>query len=118
VIQPPLEGDVAELTGYQRKWLRGQAHALRPVVHLGRQGATEGVLREIDAALESHELIKVQGTAKAENREVAGQLEAELGAAVVGLIGHVLILYRPHPDPEHRRIAVPAGPRDDRGARP
>ena len=107
---------MAELTGFQRKWLRGQAHALRPVVRLGRQGATEGVLREIDAALESHELIKVQGTDKAENRELVAPLEAELGAAVVGLIGHVLILYRPHPDPESRRIVLPAGPRDERSA--
>jgi RNA-binding protein len=104
---------VAELTGFQRKWLRGQAHDLRPVVQLGRQGLSAGVLREIDAALEIHELIKIQGSDKAENRAFAEPLEAELGAAVVGLIGHVLILYRQHPDPEERRIEVPASPRDE-----
>jgi RNA-binding protein len=96
-----------KLTGAERKWLRGQAHSLRPVVRLGRQGLTEGVLREIDAALDSHELIKVQGQDKAENRELAGRLEAELDAEVVGLIGHVLILFREQADPELRRFELP-----------
>ncbi len=98
---------MAKLTGAQRKWLRGQAHSLRPLVRLGRQGLTEGVLREIDAVLDSHELVKVQGLDKAENRELAGRIETETGAEVVGLIGHVLILFRAQEDPELRRFELP-----------
>lgn len=98
---------MAKLTGAQRKWLRGQAHSLRPLVRLGKQGLTEGVVREIDAVLDSHELVKVQGLGKAENRELTERLEAELGAEVVGLIGHVLILFREQEDPELRRFEIP-----------
>lgn len=98
---------MAKLTGAQRKWLRGQAHSLRPLVRLGKQGLTDGVVREIDAVLDSHELVKVQGQGKAENRELTERLEAELGAEVVGLIGHVLILFREQEDPELRRFEIP-----------
>jgi RNA-binding protein len=99
---------MAELKGSLRKWLRGQAHSLRPIVQIGRQGLSEGTLREIDFALETHELIKVQAVApKEEKREMAERIASELGAETVGLIGHILILYRRQPDPELRKIELP-----------
>lgn len=99
---------MAKLKGSQRKWLRGQAHSLRPVVQIGRLGLSENALREIDFALETHELIKVQATApKEEKQEIAQRIEKELGAETVGMIGHILILYRRQPDPELRRIEIP-----------
>ena len=97
-----------KLKGSQRKWLRGMAHSLRPVVWLGKHGLTDSTLREIDAALEIHELIKVQGaSSKEENREVATRIEERLGAETVGLIGHILIFYRQQPDPERRTLDLP-----------
>jgi RNA-binding protein len=99
---------MAKLKGSQRKWLRGQAHSLKPVVQIGRNGLSEGTRREIDFALDTHELIKVQAVApKDEKQELARQIEAELGAETVGLIGHILILYREQPDPELRRFELP-----------
>jgi RNA-binding protein len=96
------------LTGAQRKWLRGQAHGLDPVVRLGKNGLTDSVLREIDAALEVHELIKIQAPgAKEEKREVAREIEERLKATEVGTIGHVLILFRRNPDPERRVVELP-----------
>jgi RNA-binding protein len=97
-----------KLKGSQRKWLRGQAHSLKPVVQIGRNGLTEGTLREIDFALDSHELIKVQAVApKDEKQELARQIEEQLGAETVGLIGHILILFREHPDPEMQHFELP-----------
>ena len=97
-----------KLKGSERKWLRGQAHSLKPVVWIGRSGLSEGTRREIDLALDAHELIKVQAVApKEEKQELARQIEADLGAETVGLIGHVLILYREHSDPEQRRFELP-----------
>jgi RNA-binding protein len=99
---------MAKLKGSQRKWLRGQAHSLRPIVQVGRQGLTEGALREIDFALETHELIKVQAVApKEEKQGMAQKISAELGAEPVGLIGHILIFYRRQRDPELRKIEIP-----------
>jgi RNA-binding protein len=101
---------MARLTGFQRKALRGQAHGLKPLVRIGKQGLTEGALHEIAAALDVHELIKVHGAGtKEEKQDLARRIEEGTGAEAVGQIGHVLILYREQPDPEKRRIAVPEG---------
>ena len=48
------------LTGAQRKYLRGLAHSLRPVVQAGKNGITPELLRAVDEALEHQELIKVK----------------------------------------------------------
>lgn len=97
-----------KLKGVQRKWLRGQAHSLKPVVQIGKNGLSEGTLREIDLALDYHELIKVQAVApKEEKQELSRQIEEKLGAETVGLIGHMLIVYREHPDPDQRIYELP-----------
>ncbi|HYG63282.1 MAG TPA: ribosome assembly RNA-binding protein YhbY [Thermoanaerobaculia bacterium] len=97
-----------KLKGSQRKWLRGMAHALKPVVQIGKQGLTEGVISQVDTALADHELIKVQAVAsKEEKQEVGRQLEEATGAEVVGLIGHILILFRQNADPEKQLYELP-----------
>ena len=98
---------MAKLTGAQRKHLRGLAHALKPLVQIGKQGLTEAAIRQVDEALNDHELIKVQAAVpREEKREVAARLAIELDAEVAGQIGHVIILYREHPDPEQRSIEL------------
>lgn len=98
---------MAKLTSAQRKHLRGLAHALRPVVQIGKQGLTEATLRQADEALNDHELIKVQAAVPREQkRAVADRLAGELEAEVAGHVGHVIILYREHPDPEMRAIEL------------
>ena len=49
-----------ELTGYQRKYLRGLAHNLKPAIIIGKKGITEPVITEIKEALNKHELIKIK----------------------------------------------------------
>lgn len=96
------------LSGAQRKWLRGMAHTLKPVVQVGKNGFTEAVIGQIDKALDDHELIKIQAPAtKEEKQELARRIEEELAAEAVGLIGHILILYRRNPDPEKRLYDLP-----------
>jgi RNA-binding protein len=95
------------LTGAQRRQLRGLAHALEPVVRVGQSGLTSGVLAEIDRALSAHELIKVRFLGG--NDQLRGSAQGmadDHGAALVGTVGHVAVLYRPHEDPERRRVRV------------
>ena len=87
------------LNGKQRRHLRALAHHLDPVVLLGHKGLTEGVVRQVDTALDDHELIKVRlGTECPMDVDAVG---AELGeqtkSSVVGTVGRVLMLYRRHP---------------------
>jgi RNA-binding protein len=84
------------LTNPQKRYLRGLAHALRPVVLVGAKGVTPGVLAELELALEQHELVKVK--VAAEDREARDAAIAAFGegaqASLVGRVGHVAVLYR------------------------
>jgi RNA-binding protein len=104
-----MGGTMAELKGAQRKHLRGLAHSYKPVVQIGKDGLSEGVVHAVDSALEAHELIKLKMAADRDEREALVPLiEARLGCECVGTVGRVAILYREHPDPEKRRITVPS----------
>ncbi len=86
------------MEGYQRKYLRGLAHKLEPVVLVGQAGVTEGVIEAVDQALLDHELIKVRLREPEDKKAMARALAAGADAELCGLVGHTVILYRPHPD--------------------
>ena len=99
-----------ELNSQQAKYLRGLAHALKPVVLVGQQGLTEGVLAAIDAALEAHELIKVKFIEikdKEQKQALAGDICRTVRCFQAGLIGHTAIFYRPAVTPSRRKIVLP-----------
>jgi len=99
-----------ELRGADRRYLRGLGSSLRPVVVVGKNGLGEAVLAKLRSELAAHELVKVRLTG--EDREQRDALARELAAAssshCVGRIGGIALLYREHPDPARRRIALPA----------
>jgi RNA-binding protein len=96
------------LSGAQKKFLRGRAHALEPLVQLGKQGLTEAILFTIDAELARHELIKIRVVGDRETkRAICAEIAERLACGHAGTVGHVAILYRPHPEPEKRRIELP-----------
>ncbi|PZD57475.1 ribosome assembly RNA-binding protein YhbY [Pantoea ananatis] len=85
------------LSTKQKQHLRGLAHPLKPVVMLGGNGLTEGVLAEIEHALEHHELIKVKiASEERETRQlIVEAIVRETRASNVQVIGKTLVLYRP-----------------------
>lgn len=98
------------LTGFQKRSLRALAHGIKPVAFVGQKGATPALVQAVEAALEAHELIKVKFVDlkdKAEKAGITDALARRTGAEVVGTIGHVLMLYRPHPNAKKRRIRLP-----------
>lgn len=86
-----------EISENQRRFLRGRAHTLKPLIQIGGNGLTEAVARETARALNDHELIKVR--ARGADRESRDTLFAELAArtdsTLIHRIGHVAVLYRP-----------------------
>ncbi len=96
------------LSSTQRKFLRGRAHALQPVVIVGREGVGDGLLKEVDLALEAHELIKVRfNDHKTEKKELVALIAEETGSELAGVVGHVAIFYRPRLDPAKRLLVLP-----------
>lgn len=94
------------LTNKQKQFLKAKAHELKPVVLLGGNGLTEGVVAEIDNALNFHELIKVK--VPTEDREqkvlIMDAIIRETKADKVQVIGKTLVLFR---QSEDKKIALP-----------
>lgn len=85
----------------QRRYLKGLAHPLKPVVMIGNAGLTENVLAEIENALAYHELIKVRvsGQEKADRKQMLDEIAEKTGADLVMVIGHIGGFYRPADKP-------------------
>jgi putative YhbY family RNA-binding protein len=91
-----------QLTPAQRKEKRALAHHLDPVVLVGGDGLTPAVVKETDAALKAHGLIKVRVFSdERETREsILAELTDQLNAAPIQHIGKLLVLWRPIPPKE------------------
>jgi RNA-binding protein len=98
-----------ELKGSQKKYLRGLAHNLNPSAFVGQKGLTDALIEEIDTALEAAELIKVKFNDfkdKANKNSLTREIAKATESHVAGMIGHVVILYRPCRDQEKQQITL------------
>ncbi len=86
------------IRGTHRKYLRGLAHPLKPVVQVGEAGVSDEVIGQIETQLLAHELIKVRMREPDNKKAMAKDLAERSGAELCGLLGHTAILYRAHPD--------------------
>lgn len=75
---------------------------MNPVVMIGKSGLTDAVVKEIDVALKSHELIKIKllDVEKSERDSIFDEICARLEAQPVQHIGKILVLYRPAEKPK------------------
>ena len=97
-----------QLKGSQRKYLRSQAHHLKPLVIIGRNGTNKQIIGSVDLALKDHELIKVKfGEFKDAKKEMSAEIAEASKSEVVGIIGNIAIFFRQHPQPEKRKIKIP-----------
>lgn len=97
----------ASLSSSQKRYLRGLAHDLRPLILVGAKGVSDALVAELELVLERHELVKVR--VAAEDRESRDAMVAELAersrAVVVQRIGNIASLYRQ--SAENPQIALP-----------
>lgn len=94
----------------ERRDLKARAHALNPTVMIGNAGLSEAVLKEIDANLKNHELIKIRvmGDDRAQREAILEAICTRLKAAPVQHIGKILVIYRP--SPEAHKIEIKKAP--------
>ena len=84
-----------QLSNKQKQYLKTLAHPLKPVVMLGNNGLTEGVMAEIDIALKHHELIKVKipGDDREERQLICEAISRESGGSLVQIIGKTAVFF-------------------------
>ena len=94
------------LTIAQKRELKARAHPINPVVTIGKTGLTTNVIKELNCALLSHELIKVR--AQVDDRTIRNALFEEtcqqLDAAPVQHIGKIFVIYRPKPEDSNIKL--------------
>ena len=95
------------MTSKQRAYLRGLANSLEAIVHVGKGGMSDTIVKQADDALTARELIKgkVLETAPESARATAEELALATNAAVVQVIGRTFVLYRQSPD--ESKIVLP-----------
>jgi len=92
------------LTSKQRAFLNSQAHPLKPIIQIGKNGLNDPSVRQ---ALDARELIKVTLLQNTDENlhEVAEILEEEIGVDTVQKIGRILILFKQSSKKENRKIS-------------
>ena len=109
-----------DLTSKQRADLRSRAHALKPLVHVGKDGVTPAAIRSLQQTFDTHDLIKVRvlDNAPEDVRPTAHALAAGVDdASVVQTMGRIATLYRPLPEPKTPPPPKAAPARGRRGAK-
>jgi len=97
-----------KLKGFQKKYLKGLAHGLSPVVQVGKNGLTDSLFKQINDQLEIHELIKIKFTDyKDEKKELTQNIETGTDSILIGIIGHIAIFYKENAIEEKRKIEIP-----------
>jgi RNA-binding protein len=91
---------VAALSARERAHLKGRAHALEPIVHVGLDGLSDAVVAELERALTAHGLIKVKinDPDRDARQAVTDAIRERTDAAVVHRVGKVVVLWRPIPE--------------------
>ena len=89
-----------ELSGKQRRYLRGQGNSIKPTVYLGKDGISDALLNSLGEAFNNRELVKVriEKSCELERKEAGHQLAQSAAAHMVQVLGNTLLLYRPDPD--------------------
>lgn len=97
-----------ELSPSVRAHLKKLAHSLKPIVQIGGQGVTDGVVAALDQALKDHELVKVKVSQSFEGdrRETAEELARRTDASVCQVMGRVLTLFRAHPPHARKKTSI------------
>jgi RNA-binding protein len=82
----------------QKKELKTQAHLLKPIIMIGQAGLTEAVLKELEIALDLHELLKIKVRIERDQRKkIFQQICTETKSETIQSIGQVIVIYRKKP---------------------
>ncbi|MFH0780364.1 MAG: ribosome assembly RNA-binding protein YhbY [Pseudomonadota bacterium] len=99
-----------QLTSRQKQFLKALAHPLNPLVQIGKEGMSSGIIDTVKAELLNHELIKVKiGNNSGLEKHATSQAVAEQTESVlVQLIGKVFVLFKANPEKaKDSRIKLP-----------
>ena len=96
------------LTSKQRAQLRGIANGIDTIVHIGKDGITENLIKQANDALLAREIIKcrVLENSMLSAREACEELSRATHSEQVQVIGTTFVLFKFQPDLSKRKIEL------------
>ena len=97
------------MTSKQRAYLKSISSTYDPVFQIGKSSITPEICDAVSEALAARELIKlnVLKNCADEPKDIASVLPERTRSNVVHVIGRKIVLYRPNPKKEDRKIILP-----------
>ena len=97
-----------KLRGKQKRYLRSEAHHLKPIFQIGKDGLSEVWLDEVLKALDKRELLKVNvlQNSLVEVEEVKEFIENNSDAQGIQTIGNLLVLFKKSGKAKNQKISV------------
>jgi len=91
-----------KLSNNQKKYLRGIAHGLNPMIIIGTNGVTESLMEELESTLTHHEILKIKIALgdRDERQEITQHILDKTGALLVQSVGKTCIIYRQNEETE------------------
>lgn len=84
------------LTGKQRAMLKAESHDYKPIINIGKLSVTDELIKAIDEALDSRELIKIKilNNNFDDQDDIIETILNELNAEFVNHLGSIITIYR------------------------
>ena len=97
------------MTSKQRAYLKSISSTYDPVFQIGKSSITPEICDAVSEALTARELIKlnVLKNCADDPKDIASVLAERTRSNVVHVIGRKIVLYRPNPKKEDRKIILP-----------
>lgn len=97
------------MTSKQRAYLKSISSTYDSVFQIGKSSITPEICDAVSEALAARELIKISVLKNCadEPKDVASVLAERTRSNVVHVIGRKIVLYRPNPKKEDRKIILP-----------
>jgi RNA-binding protein len=112
MLEKTPQPNAPTLTGRQKQFLKGLAHPLNPLVQIGKEGVSSGIINTVLAELQNHELIKVKigNNSGLEKHSTSQAIAEQTESILVQLIGKIFVLYKENPElTKDKRIKLPKG---------
>jgi len=86
------------ITSGMKRRIKREWSAQKPTVWIGKEGASEKIINEINRQLEQHEIVKAKIHQTAlkdqEAKEIATNIATQTESTLIDMRGHTLILYK------------------------